>query len=233
MPTVTEAGVSLARRSPGIVLVMLGFTSIYFIAMLRSGAEASLVTYLTIGFAFLVTLAGIFLLFRELRSFPAPGGESEYSLASASDIEHAVRQLGKNYDLQRRQATQGFVLAGTFMALGILVILTGSIGEMFGLTSAASNLTTVAGTIIETVSVLGLYLFKETFARLNATSDRLYEMWKIFAAFQKAESLPDDRRCDVTVSLINRLVDGPTLHRAVQQAVAPDEPGSGAAGPRG
>ena len=69
------------------------------------------------------------------------------------------------------------------MALGILVILAGSLGEMFGFTKTASNLTTVAGVVVEAVSGLGLYLFKETFKRLNVTSDRLHDMWKILAAF--------------------------------------------------
>ena len=134
-----------------------------------------------------MTLAGIALLFRDLSR---PNfAESELDVVGSSDIEHAVRQLGKNYDILRRQATQGVVLAGTFMALGIL----GSLGEMFGFTKAASNLTTVAGVVVEAVSGLGLYLFKETFKRLNSTSDRLHEMWKILAAFQKAETFPDEK----------------------------------------
>lgn len=57
---------------------------------------------------------------------------------------------------------EGFVLAGTFMALGILVILAGSVGEMFGFTKAASNLTTVAGVVVEAISGLGLYLFNDS-----------------------------------------------------------------------
>jgi hypothetical protein len=180
---------------------------IYFVAGVRGNSDPTTITYLAVGFGFLVTLAGIFLLFRDL-SRPTLS-ESELDVVGSSDIEHAVRQLGKNYDILRRQATQGFVLAGTFMALGILVILAGSLGEMFGFTKAAGNLTTVAGVIVEAVSGLGLYLFKETFKRLNSTSDRLHEMWKILAAFQKAETLSEEKKSEVIVSLISKLVETP------------------------
>lgn len=95
------------------------------------------------------------------------------------------------------------------MALGILVILTGSLGDMFGFTKFTSNLTTVAGVIVEVVSGLGLYLFKEPFKQLNATSDKLYDMWKILAAFKKTESLSEERRTEVVISLINKLVELP------------------------
>ncbi len=154
----------LVKGSPGVGLVALGFITIYFVVGFRSDAEPTVITYLAVGFGFLVTLAGIALLFRDLGR--SDSVESELSLSiGSSDIEHAVNQLGKNYDILRRQATQGFVLAGTFMALGILVILAGSLGEMFGFTKSASNLTTVAGVIVEVISGLGLYLFKETFKR--------------------------------------------------------------------
>jgi hypothetical protein len=207
MSDMTTQGIRLVKSSPGVLLVALGFLTIYFIAGIRSGSEPTIVTYLAIGFSFVMALAGIVLLFRDLSR---PGlAESEFDVNESSDIENAVRQLGKNYDILRRQATQGFVLAGTFMGLGILVILAGSLGEMFGFTKATSNLTIVAGVIVEAVSGLGLYLFKETFARLNSTSDRLHEMWRILAAFQKAETLPDEKKSDVVVSLINKLVETP------------------------
>jgi hypothetical protein len=167
-----------------------------------------------------VTLAGIALLFRDLGRSAAVESELDLSVGS-SDIEHAIRQLGKNYDILRRQATQGFVLAGTFMALGILVILAGSLGEMFGFTKAASNLTTVAGIVVEAVSGLGLYLFKETFKRLNSTSDRLHETWKVLAAFRKAETLPDEKKSDVIISPINKLVEIPPLPVAANKPMQP------------
>jgi hypothetical protein len=163
-------GIKLVKRSPGLGLVAVGFSTIYFVVGLRSDAAPSTVTYLAVGFGFLVTLSGIALLFRDLGK--SDSNEADISLSiGSSDIEQAANQLGKNYDILRRQATQGFVLVGTFMALGILVILARSLGEMFGFTKTASNLTTVEGVIVEAVSGLGLYLFKETFKRLNSTSD--------------------------------------------------------------
>jgi hypothetical protein len=194
------------KRSPGFLLVLLGFMSLYLIAGLSDRIQ-TVVLYLGIAFVFVITLSGIALMFRA-ETVVSLSNEPSLSVES-SDIEQAVGQLGKNYDILRRQVTQGFILAGTFMALGILVILTGSLGDMFGFTRSTSNLTTVAGVIVEVVSGLGLYLFKETFKQLNSTSDKLHEMWKILAAFKKAEELPETLKGNVVVGLIERLVDLP------------------------
>ena len=99
------------------------------------------------------------------------------------------------------------------MALGIFVILAGSVGELFGFTAQGGRLTTVAGIIVEAVSGLGLYLFKQTFQRLNVTSDRLHDTWKILTAFRKAETLPEGKKAEVICSLISRLVEssGPPI----------------------
>ena len=207
-----DTKLNIINSSPGGVLVFLGFMTVYFLTGIRSTeGEPSILEYLGIGFGFMVTIAGIILFFRGLGE--SSSSLSDESYVGSSDIELAVAQLGKNYDILRKQATQGFILAGTFMALGILVILAGSIGEMFGFTKTAGNLTTIAGVVIEAVSGLGLYLFKETFKRLNATSDRLQEMWKLLAAFKKAEDLPDEMKSEVIIGLINRLVEFPVAER--------------------
>jgi hypothetical protein len=213
MTTEFKSPMGILKTSPGGVLVLLGFMTIYFLVGVRLGdREPNIIDYLGIGVGFMVTIAGIFLLFRSLGDFTVTTAEETY--VGSSDIELAVAQLGKNYDILRKQATQGFVLAGTFMALGILVILAGSLGEMFGFTKTAGNLTTIAGVVIEAISGLGLYLFKETFKRLNATSDRLQEMWKLLAAFKKAEDLPEDKKSDVIIGLINRLVEVPAVQKS-------------------
>lgn len=208
METKINSPIGILKTSPGGVLVLLGFMTIYFLTGIRLGNKApDIIDYLGIGFGFLVTIAGILLLFRNLGQTEDAVLEESYT--DSSDIEHAVAQLRKNYDILRKQTTQGFMLAGTFMALGILVILAGSLGEMFGFTKTAGNLTTIAGVVVEAVSALGLYLFKETFKQLNSTSDRLYEMWKLLAAFRKAEELPEEKKAEVVIGLIDRLVEFP------------------------
>jgi MFS family permease len=141
----------------------------------------------------------------ELRRSGSVSPALEVSAGSA-DLELAVSQLAKNYDILRGQATQGFVLAAFFMVLGICVILVGAVGDLFGFAKAGSNLTTVAGIVVEAISGLGLYLFRSTFNRLNRNSDLLLETWKILAAFKKAQDLPEERRGDVQVTLIGKLV---------------------------
>jgi len=208
MDTEISSNFGALKTSPGAILVALGFATIYFLAAIRLGDRVpTTIDYLAIGFGFMIAIAGIFILIKDIGK--QPENISIESSVGSSDIEHTVSQLGKNYDILRKQATQGFLLAGTFMAMGILVILAGSLGEMFGFTKTAGNLTTVAGVIIEVVSALGLYLFKETFKRLNATSDRLHEMWKLLAAFKKAETLPEEKKSEVIVALINKLIELP------------------------
>ena len=126
--------------------------------------------------------------------------------ATSSDIEHAVAQLGANYDILRRQATQGFFLAAFTMVLGTFVIFAGLLGDLFGLADATRKLTSAGGIILEVVSGLGFYLFQQTSRRLDLTSERLHEMWRILAAFKKAEALPEDQKTEVTKMLITSLV---------------------------
>ena len=208
MESFLTSGVSVFKRSPGLVLVLIGFMAIYTSATLSSFRDTSAnFTYLIFAFAFLVALAGVALMFKELRSGASSLDVSAVSMAEASDLEMAVGQLGKNYDILRQQATQGFILAAVFMALGVLVILTGAVGDMFGFKKEASNLTTVAGVVVEAISGLGMYLFNRTFRQLNTTSDRLHELWRLLAAFKRAESLPEANRAEVISKLIDRLVE--------------------------
>ncbi len=205
--SISQDALSIVKRSPGLNLILIGFIAIYAIAFLGSQHNTSLqIIYLTFAFSFLVALAGIILMFYEMRKKTLVLGSTS-SVANASDLEMAVTQLGKNYDILRQQATQGFILTAIFMALGVLVILTGAVGDMFGFKKETSNLTTMAGVIVEAVSGIGMYLFNRTFQQLNTTSDRLHELWKLLAAFKKAEALPENERGTVIVGLINRLVE--------------------------
>ena len=61
--------------------------------------------YLVFGFAFLVSLAGIALMFREFRVNSTGIDGAAVSVAESSDLEMAVNQLGKNYGILRQQTT--------------------------------------------------------------------------------------------------------------------------------
>ena len=123
---------NLMKPNSGTWLVMLGVVTIFFMVV-RGTVEVTTVTILIIGFGFLITFAGVVLIFKDLSKVIYSTSELDGEV-DPSDIAHAVRQLGKNYDILRRKATQGFILSGIFMSLGILVILAGSLGEMLGFT---------------------------------------------------------------------------------------------------
>ena len=102
MADVTKASFSLIKKSPGILLVTIGFMTIYILVGLKgSEHEPNLLTYCGVGFGFLVTFAGIIMLFRELGSTSGVGPDVDMTITS-SDIEQGVNQLGKNYDILRR-----------------------------------------------------------------------------------------------------------------------------------
>jgi hypothetical protein len=120
------------RKAPGSALIILGCALLYLLSQKVSENPSPLLY----GFAALlaaIVLAGVVLMFRELgatelatQATPLP--------KSSDQLEMAVVQLSKNYELLRRQSTQGFILAAVFMILGIIVILSGSVGQLFGLT---------------------------------------------------------------------------------------------------
>ena len=197
----------IVQRSRGLVLVVLAFAIVFGAVQINPPESGpTMVVYCAIGFAVLLAVAGIAFVFLELRLASSPTN-GDVAVADVDDLQHVVKQLGRNYDVLRRQATQGFIFAGTFMALGLCVILAGAVGNLFGFTTQGINLTTVAGVVVEMVSALGLYLFNQTFRQLNATSDKLHESWRILAAFNQAEKLPDDKRVQVIEKLITTLIE--------------------------
>lgn len=193
----------ILRRSPGLPLVMLGFVLVYFSA-LGSQAQPTQGGYLVFAFGGALTLAGLVFMAVEVRRIRTPTVDVQAAVSS-SDLELTIQQLAKNLDIQRGQASQGFIAALVMMVLGTGVILAGATGLLMG-KGSSSQLTTVAGVIVEVISGLGMLLFRNTSARLNKTSESLLEIWKLFAAFKHAETLPEAERTQVQIRLISRLV---------------------------
>ncbi|HEX2257622.1 MAG TPA: hypothetical protein VHG92_13165, partial [Afifellaceae bacterium] len=207
----------LLKGAPGMVLVAAGGISIYFAATGSSGDRMVVLPYFIISFGFLVGVAGIVLLFREL----GPPGAKPVGFDAAhaaSDIELVLGQLGMNYDILRQQTRAGFILAALFMALGVSVILAGAVGQIFGYTDA--GVTAVAGVIVESVSIIGFYLFRTSHNELTMTSERLHGMLLLLDAFKRAEALPEEQRTEVMLTLIERLVEYGRDHQATAGAQA-------------
>jgi hypothetical protein len=193
----------LKRQFWGPLLIFIGTYSIFMLS-LRSGA-ASLLQYTALGVGVVLILAGIVMMFWQLRQEISSDDTEETAIASAQP-EHAVSQLSRNYELLRRQTTQGFILSGVFMSLGLLVILSGSAGQFFGFSAQGSNLTTVAGVIMEFISATSLLIYRLNFKRLNETSDRLDATWRVLTAHRLTESLPEDKKAEATLKLIDALI---------------------------
>jgi hypothetical protein len=93
------------------------------------------------------------------------------------------------------------------MALGVIVILSGSVGKIFGFASVDSDLTSIAGIITEFISATALWLYRANFKRLGETSDRLDNSLNILVAFRETESLPDYERNKTKVELIRSMME--------------------------
>ena len=192
------------RETLGPWLVAIGILLFYLLSINISDNPSPLIYGLAVLLG-IVVLAGVVMTFQAL-SKSEKRMEATPLPVSTDDIEYAITQLNKNYDLLRRQTTQGFLLASGFMILGLLVIVSGSLGELFGLTTNGSSLTSVAGIVLEFISGTALYIYNANFKRVNQTSDQLNDTWKILTAFRKVETLPDTDKTEVTKNLINALI---------------------------
>jgi hypothetical protein len=96
------------------------------------------------------------------------------------------------------------------MALGLLVILSGSLGDLFGWTKEGSNLTTIAGIIMEFISGTALFIYSINFNRLNKTTDKLESTWCILTAYRLTDTLPEEKKAEATMKLIDALISKDT-----------------------
>jgi hypothetical protein len=218
-PFTALAEVILRRQTWGPFLVIVGGMSLFQLQLggVTQDAEPTMIGYVKVAIGACICLAGILMMFLQLRADEDFAGVATPA-TSSSEPELTVLQLSKNYELLRRQTTQGFALSGVFMALGFLVILSGSAGSFFGFTKAGSDLTTVAGVLMEFISATSLLIYRLNFTRLNVTTDRLDSAWRILTAHKLAESLPEEDRASATQKLIDALLaplEGGAQSRAV------------------
>jgi hypothetical protein len=206
MNTFNQMLESLGRRQFwGPSLIGTGALLVYFLFN-KGSSEATWLHYVIAGLATLLVLSGIVMMFYQVRVREDDPGLPTTLPTNPEEAELTISQLSKNYDLLRKQTTQGFILAGVFMSLGLLVILSGSVGKLFGFSGQGSNLTSVAGIIMEFISGTSLLIYRINFQRLNATTDKLDSAWRILTAHKLAAELPQEKRDAAILNLINALI---------------------------
>lgn len=190
----------LSRRAFwGPFLVLAGIAVLYFRKLLGDSLIPS---------SFLI-FCGVTIMFRQLGAEPTVRDESE-KLTNSSDADYVVKQLSRNFEILRGQTNQGFILSGGFMSVGLLLIAFSLLAPTFGLkASGAESLGVVAGIITEFISGTALLLYKLNFGRLNQTSDKLDDAWRVLAAFNLTRELPEDKKADATMVLIESLISRP------------------------
>ena len=140
--------------------------------------------------------------------------------STPDDLSLAVKQLSRNYKWIRNQTVYAFYLSAIFMALGVLVILFGSIRVVLGLAENADNLTVIAGIISEFISGSALLLYRSSSRRLNEISTELHQMWKILAAYRLAKDLPKAHQKEAIIPLIQALAGVPIATTIPKQEMA-------------
>jgi hypothetical protein len=87
--------------------------------------------------------------------------------ATTDDLSLAVKQLSRNYEWIRNQTIYAFYLSAVFMALGLFVLLFGSVRVVMGVAENTDNLTVIAGLISEFISGSALLMYRSSSQRLN------------------------------------------------------------------
>lgn len=188
----------------GPFLVSIGLIIIYLWSM-RVEADPSYTDYVILGSSVFLLIAGVLLMFRQLTS-SSRLTQGDSSSEPSSDADYVVRQLSRNYEILRSQTNQGFLLSGAFMAVGLLVIVGSLFAPSLGLTTGGvNNLGMIVGTVTEFISGTALLLYRLNFKRLNETSDRLDDAWRVLAAYNLTRELPDEQKADATLRLISSL----------------------------
>ena len=187
----------------GPFLVLSGMFLLY-VASGRSGLEPRFSDYALFAAGGIVTLAGVVLMFRQIGANYAVSNSGFED--GQEDATYVVRQLSRNFEVLRAQTNQGFMLSGIFMSIGLLVIVVSLFAPTFGFkTQGVDSFGVMAGVVTEFISATALLLYKLNFSRLNETSDRLDNAWRVLAAFKLTHELPEDKKAEATLQLITTL----------------------------
>lgn len=103
-----------------------------------------------------------------------------------------VRELREYYVISKRQATNAFSASLLVCFLGFVIYITGIIAFV----SSGENallLTTIAGTIVEVISGLFFWLYRQTLAQLNIYHQRLGTTEKYLTAIRLADKMGEDK----------------------------------------
>jgi hypothetical protein len=185
----------------GPFLVLAGiFTLIYPIVIIKVDNPVASYTLIAVGIFLLAV--GVYFMLRQL-SYGAKLSSLEYKPGSLQDADYIVNQLSKNYELLRAQTNQGFLLSSVFMLVGLIVIIASLFAPSFGWSTVNSE--GVKGLGVVAGIITAIFIYRDNFTRLNKTSDRLDESWRVLAAYKLTEELPEDKKSEATLNLITAL----------------------------
>ena len=192
----------------GPFLVLAGIvTLIYPIVVIRIDNPVAIYAFIAVAIFLLAT--GVYFMLRQL-SYNAKLSSLEYKPGSFQYADYIVNQLSKNYELLRAQTNQGFLLSSVFMLVGLVIIIASLFAPSLGWSTVnnegVKGLGVIAGIVTEFISGTAIFIYRDNFARLNKTSDRLDESWRVLTAYKLTEELPEDKKSEATLNLITALI---------------------------
>ena len=189
-------------KNYGVSFIGLG---VMFLVFIIGRDTPPVIQAIVIVIAVIFMLIGIIITLTQFRTNLQNLEDVTNTPTDRDDIEHAINQLRRNYDILRNQTIQGFAVSVIFMAIGLTVITIGSIGKVVGLDTSGINLVTIAGVITEFISGTALWIYRSNFRKLNETSDELNRTWKMLSALKKAEALPETNKARIMEDIIRNL----------------------------
>ncbi len=191
----------------GPFLVLAGVFLLYMFRVYVGGSPSGttrLADFAPIAPPIFLMVSGVALMFRQLGS--AANATVAEPPGASTDADYVVRQLSRNFEILRAQTNQGFLLSGIFMGIGLVLIIASLFAPTLGFTTqGVDSLGVLAGIVTEFISGSALLLYRLNFARLNETSDKLDEAWRVLAAYNLTKELPQEQKANATMQLITSL----------------------------
>lgn len=117
-----------------------------------------------------------------------------------------VGEMREYYVISKQQANRSFVAALFICFAGVIIYVIGMFSYIFG-GKDINIITIVSGTVIEVISGLFFWLYKNTIKQLEVYHKRLESTEKYLIAYHMIQQVPEERRYEEQRNYINYVLN--------------------------
>ena len=117
-----------------------------------------------------------------------------------------VGEMREYYVISKQQANRSFVAALFICFAGVIIYVIGMFSYIFG-GKDINVITIVSGTVIEVISGLFFWLYKNTIKQLEVYHKRLESTEKYLIAYHMIQQVPEERRYEEQRNYINYVLN--------------------------